>query len=237
MIIIKNNYTNVKSMLKPLDIICFKNSSDISKLISIYKAKNIIIPNDGLFDHIGLIINKRLLNIDILEDNKLYILESNISENKSCNDLYFNSINGIRIRELDSRINTYNENSKNSIVIGILENNPYNNINNNNLKNVFLNIFNEYKNTTIINNFYSFFSYIKQYYYLNIRKTLNTENWIFCSEFIAEIYKKLGIYPYYINSKDITPSDIIYSYMDISKIPITINTLYFLTKQTSYIFI
>ena len=43
----------------------------------------------------------------------------------------------------------------------------------------------------------------------HIEQFLNTDDWLFCSELVAEIYVKLGIFPDTVDPKNVVPMDFI----------------------------
>ncbi len=144
--------------------------------------KNTIIQIQSLFSHCGVIIEK---------DNKKYILESTIKGDIDPYDI--NDKGGVNINELIQRINKYNGNIY-IIKIKYIDNEQ---------KKLLLNNYNKYMNIDYDVNFME--NYIK----CNIfYKNKYNNSYMFCSEFIYNIFKDIGLVKNNKCSKCISPFDI-----------------------------
>jgi hypothetical protein len=61
-----------------------------------------------------------------------------------------------------------------------------------------------------------------------------TKDWYFCSEIVALLYKYMGIYPSYINEKDVTPRDIAFPEADTDLMPKILQSITYITTPLHY---
>jgi len=67
-----------------------------------------------------------------------------------------------------------------------------------------------------------------------IEKLTHTENWYFCSEMVAMIYKELAIYPSTVNPKNALPRDIAYPEVDTDHMPRIVGKMTPITTPIHY---
>lgn len=219
---IVRTYEEIKETLKPFDLVFFKGADFISN--SIRKLEKI---NDtrGEFSHVGMVIN-----IDILpciknsRPGEWYIWESTMSDNpnRKLNDGvpdietgkgYF----GTQIRSLDAIVAAYSTNPKTEIAFASLLHNPITQkLDESNeiyafriqqLKKHIRDTYEQFNHRIYDANLINLFSTIVPFCRC-LRNCRRNESF-FCSELVSIIYKKIEIFPWYLNEEDITPETLL----------------------------
>ena len=183
-------YETIKPNLKPLDLLLFKGADFIGKAITFLQRsrfKNTLVD----FTHAGMVVTKEILDDDLLEEGKLYILESVLS-GKLAQGVYNirgKGYIGVQLRDLDEVIETYDRSNGTRIAHYQLQNNPYNDISKHDyLKSQFTTLFKKYDGIKYDFNFVSLLSSIYPMFRCmrsQIEHYLHTEEWLFCSELCA----------------------------------------------------
>lgn len=161
---INQTYNDIKNNLDTGDLILFCSSDYIGKVIR--KISNYY------FSHCGIIIrySNELFVLECDMDNKYDI----ISNNEHKYGVHLISLND-KLRDYTGNIFGYCKLEKDNINISKLNN-----------------IINEYKNIDFNNNIFAWYS--SKLKYNNISKFLKNNNKMFCSEFVAHVYQKMGIF-------------------------------------------
>lgn len=160
---IKKSYNNIKKDLDTGDLVLFCSSDYIGKVIRKF--------SNYYFSHCGIIIR---------HNNQLYVLECDMDSNYDFitqkEDKY-----GVHLVSLDDKLKDYTGN-----IFGYckLEKNNINELKLNN-------IINECQNIEFNNNVFAWYS--SRLKNNNISNFLKNKNRMFCSEFVAYVYQKLGI--------------------------------------------
>ena len=204
--------------MNPLDLVFFKGNDFISRTVS---GIEIVGTGSNQFTHVGIIINDELLDIPQLVSGELYLLESTVDQAGS-GDIVTGRKIGVQIRHLTEVVNSYKAEPNCSVAWCKLTGNPifsnkvetiakfkklykkygnaFYNMNILDLlaaaipcfekpRNLFDTITHETKE--IINNFHHF----------------DTEQWVFCSQLVAIIYKDLGLLTG--NPEDFSPVELL----------------------------
>lgn len=215
-------YNNFKNKIKPFDLVLFKGGDFISDFIRYTQLNNTDTlhnkkynVNSNQFSHVGIVVTKSILPISSLENNKLYIWESTMSGDLTDGvpNILGESYLGVQLRDLDLVIKNYDLNPYTQIAFASLKNNIYEDIIYNfDISNNFEKLFALYNGIRYDANFLSLYSAVDKdyrYYRDTFEEILNTENWLFCSELVALVYKEVGIFPEDIDPKNVVPMDFI----------------------------
>lgn len=214
---------DVLDKIRPLDLILFSGNTLISKTIKMAEKKKYGIGN---VSHIGLIIDHSLIpSIKQMSKYNLYIWESTSSKcrNNRLKDIFNKSRFGVQIRNLEEVISCYIH-SGGRVFWGKLKNNPMkiqDHESEDNYKNriykiiskmemIYLNYGKSSYNLSIIDLAASIYPWmrplrsLKNYIQRKTKKSKPVP--LFCSEFVAIIYKELGIIEG-IETENIVPVD------------------------------
>lgn len=207
-------YSKIKNKIKPLDIMFFRGNGIFSDSISF--AENAII-NDGKWSHAGLVITNDIIPIENGEDGKLYLWESTTIDGGEPEDVERKvGVNGVQIRDLEQVINDYNDDIHTVIGWSKLPNNPLD----------------EKERKDVINKLRQFHLETKGMLYNNIPTGLctalfsccgkvndaqnslccdscNSNNRLFCSQLVAEIYRLLNIIDKKIDPRTFAPVELL----------------------------
>jgi len=203
--------------MNPLDLIFFKGADLISKTVLLAEAIN---SGNSSFSHVGIVVNKELLNLDLMEPDLLYILESTVSDGKVL-DINEKRVIGVQIRPLQEVVNSYKAESDCSVAYVKLKHNPF--ITNREqtisiFRQTYKNYSNSFYNMNILHLLSSVFPCLRkprQVFDKIVHFGLTTitnnnyfdrHRWVFCSELIAIIYLDLGIISN-INPETVIPTD------------------------------
>lgn len=200
---------------KPLDLVLFRGGDLVSDAIRFLqgrclRATSSMKLEEGVrsFSHVGIIVTREILDDERLERDKLYVFESTMSGPLTDGVLNVNgeSFLGVQIRELDKVVNAYLKDEDARIAIAPL----VQSVDCEKLKEVFTAFVKRYDGTPYDANFASLFGSILP----GIRPIRNvlervfrTKKWLFCSELVALIYKRMGIFPRDCDPRDCVPMD------------------------------
>jgi len=208
-------YKEIKSLIKPLDMILFRGGEAISSTIRILEKLQ---TGNGDWSHVGIVVNTTILpNIPNGKSGKLYVWESTLSGD--LNDGILNTEGevkfGVQFRELEKVVKGYNKNQKSLVAWAKLKNNPYRQLPGETIQ-VYEKRFKELRDNLVkIEEEYGDkmydanpFALLGSLYpkFRCLRKTVNFgKDWLFCSELVATIYVQLGI----LDSEEINPADVL----------------------------
>ena len=213
-------YNEYAKHIHPLDVIMFRGGDFISDLIRFLEKSHLRkdssagynIPANA-FSHIGIIVTTDILNDDRLEKGKLYIWESTMSGYLT--DGIYNidggSFLGVQLRDFDEVFRSYDADLTTRIAVAHLKNNVFKKKKfQQNLKKKFTKLFAKYDGARYDANIFSLGSSL----YSNLRpirnsveRIFNTENWLFCSELVAMVFKELGFFSPNTEPKNVVPMD------------------------------
>lgn len=221
-------YEKIKDMIKPFDLIAFRGGDFISDLISFVQEKYIGVGN---FTHVGMAVTRDIL--PSLPDDDIYVFESTCSYEYITDGVpdikSKKGVLGVQLRNLKDVISNYIKDEKTKIAWCKLINNPYDNENNReSLKNIFIEQYEKYNSKfyevsaisllsavfpelrelrEIKDDFFdSIFGFISWFKDEPKIKT-SPSGWQFCSELVANIYKKIRIISENFDSKNVIPVD------------------------------
>jgi len=186
-----------------LDLVLFKGDDFISRSI---RCVEDLSRGNSDFSHCGIIVSKRLLNIQELEPEKLYVLESTTARDpESVNVVTGKPKFGVQIREFEALKTSYLKESGSKIAICKLIDNPFSS-NPDRTKREFVKIYNKYANSLYELNIFALLGtfipcMIRPRNFLDrmvihgekiLFKQMEIET-VFCSELVCIIYSGLGI--------------------------------------------
>lgn len=215
-------YQNIKNQIKPFDLVLFKGGDYISDFIRYvqylntdthYNKKYKV--NSNQFSHVGLVVTNDILNDSSLDHGKLYIWESTMSGDLTDGvpNVLGESYLGVQLRELDLVVKNYDSNPHTQIAFASLKDDIYEKVMfDPDISNKFVKLFALYNGTRYDANLLSLYAAVDKEYRSKrdlIEETLNTQDWLFCSELVALIYKELHILPDSIDPKNVVPMDFI----------------------------
>jgi len=231
-------FRSIKGKMRPLDLLLFKGDDFVSGLISKLERRGNAKSHAGDFTHAGIVVNSDILDEPLLEPGKLYILESTISGKLGSGvpDIHGRSFLGIQIRDLEVLISAYDHPNSTSIAWCPLVNNPIEG-NLPLIKQNFSKVYHEINGIMWDANCWSLLSAL--YPWMRpcrgcIESSVRTKNWLFCSEMVATVYKYIGIYPDYVDPKDVVPADFIYPQEDTDRMPVIIREITYVTSDIHY---
>jgi hypothetical protein len=214
----KKTYEEIKETLQPFDLVFFKGSDFVSNSIRHLQKLN---KTDGVFSHVGMVVNTAVLPcIRNSRPGEWYIWESTMSGrwNDGIPDVetgegYF----GTQIRSLDAVVDAYSKNPQTEIAFARLLNNPVVQKHDESdiiyhfrmlqLRKILRDTYEQYNHRIYDANLVNLIATIVPFCRC-IRNCARNESF-FCSELVSIIYKKIGIFPWYLNEEDITPETLL----------------------------
>jgi hypothetical protein len=221
----KVSYNDYKYFIKPLDLVMFKGGDFVSDFIRfLEKSKNKNIHNKKYYDlecdafsHVGIVVNDEILNDPRIKPGKLYIWESTMSGKLS--DGVYNidekSYLGVQLRDLDEVVKAYSLDKDTDIAFCSLKDSVLSHYKNEYaalLKQRFTTLFIRYNGVRYDANLYSLSSSIFTCLRSKrdeVEDACNSEEWLFCSELVAIIYRELGFIPKNVDPKNVVPMDFV----------------------------
>jgi hypothetical protein len=211
-------YSHFRSSLKPLDLVLFSGGDFVSGFIKYIEKKSVRkSPPGQIFSHVGIIVTSDILDHPQVLPGKIYILESTMS-GKLGQHVY--SIGregkpflGVQLRDFDALLPAYDQPNNTAIAIAPLQKN----ISDPKIKETFTHLFNQVNGIKYDVNFLSLLASAVPRLRVErdmTEKLLGTTTvdsdkpgWLFCSELVALVYRKLGIFPDTVNPENVLPMD------------------------------
>lgn len=194
------NLNDIKDSIRPLDIVFFRGSDFVSDFISwsqkasIKSSKKFVLESKYDFSHCGIVITKEIIDHPNMIEGRLYVLESTASGilGNNVKSIDGKTLVGVQIRDLEALVPAYRSSKKAKVAIGTLKTHPFNTIGHKEVRNIFQ----------------KFFTYVDGKYYdadpivlgsavcfrarkLKEKLRKGGDQFFFCSELIAELYKRL----------------------------------------------
>lgn len=189
---------------EPFDLVLFRGKGEpISSLICMienYKR------GDGLWSHVGMLINTDICKFKGGKKNRLYVLESTLSKltddipDVQTGDSFF----GVQIRDFREVVKKYNGN----IAIAKLIYNPYHYLSNKIIRRTFQPILQSVIHLRYDYNCFSLLSAPFPIFRPIRDKFISRDKSLFCSELVAIIYKKMGILKDDVIADEVLPVDL-----------------------------
>ncbi len=220
-------YDKVRAKMKPLDLILFRGSDFVSDTIRVLCNGRLSKTWADNYSHSGLIVTSEILDHPDIKEGVLYVLESTISGKLGQNiyNIEGKSFLGAQLRNFDELIIEYDRPNTTSIAWCQLNHNPAKNDDfdkQKELKLKFTEIFNKYNGTPYDMNFMSLCCALYpsfRCFRKPVETVLGTQNWLFCSELCALVYKELNMLPATLNEKNVLPVDFINNVDEDKEIP------------------
>lgn len=208
---------DIKDTIRPLDIVLFRGSDFVSDFIvwaekmSVKTSKTLGVSKHE-FSHCGVVVTKEIIDHPNMIEGRLYVLESTASGilGNNIKNIDGNSLIGVQIRDLEALIPAYKKTKKAKVAIGTLKIHPYNTIGEKTTKNISQ----------------SFYNYVGGKYYdadpivlgsavcfrarkIKEKLKIGGEEYFFCSELVAELYKRLELINERANPEYCVPMDFV----------------------------
>lgn len=210
--------------LRPLDLLLFTGSDLANGFIKFIQKRSIARANQLLdhnreYTHVGIVVTSDILDHPNVKPGKFYVMESTMSGyygNKVGNiDNMENTPSGflgVQVRDFDLLKVKYQEDGESRIAVSPLKVHPFDNlIDKIAFKKKFTEeIYGELNGITYDANCFSLLSSIctcLRPLRDEAEMLLNSSEWLFCSELVALIYVKMGIFPPDVNPKNVVPMD------------------------------
>lgn len=209
--------------LQSFDIVFFQGGDYVSDFIRFVEGRKLkpkgkfTVPTDA-FSHVGMIVKSDVLDHPLVLPNRTYIFESTMSGplNDGVLNIEGNSYLGVQLRDFQEIVQKYADIPNTKIAVAHLSE-KYRDIvtevskdSGKSILDAFTQIFNELNGTIYDLNPVSLLGSTFRICRLcrsHSEKFWKTENFLFCSELVATIYKYLGIFPDTVNPKNVIPMD------------------------------
>ena len=199
--------------IKPLDIIAFKGSEFVSDLIAKMQKKVLNPDLEKMYSHVGIVVTREILNDPLLEPGKLYIWEATIA-GKLGQNVYSlhhpdSEFLGTLIRPLEELLLNYNKNNNAYYAWCPLTTYP---VFSKLFQMKFTRLFQRYNDRKYDANPVSLFAALFKVCRPcrnSLEKKLGTENWMFCSELIAQVFQDLEMIPSTVVPNNVVPMDLL----------------------------
>lgn len=212
--------SSIKDKIRPLDLMAFRASDCCSDIVfkSELARQKLSLNKGYVFTHVGIIITKNIFNNPNMEDGKLYMLESTVCTNIP--DIEGVVRWGVQIRDLEQVIKDYETSNDTLVAWCPLLNNPSMAID---TADKFRKVYDEIRDKKWDANGWSLASALCECLRpcrCCMEHLFGTEDWLFCSEMVAIVYKALNILPTSINPKDVVPDDLVNPKNDSDYMPV-----------------
>ena len=225
-----SNWSFIKNNILPLDIIFFRGTDPVSKLICSLQKQRL---GRGDYSHVAVVVNSEILpSVPQLKPGELYVWESTMSKElfgitDGVRNINNKGVFGVQIRNLKNVIEAQSANEGTVVAWGKLINNPWvNNFNKQEIIMVMEHCLREYGSQnydvnclnligalfpqcrkvrngleTVLDNGYDVLRSI------NLVDGDGPEEWLFCSELVASIFQQLNIIDKNKESRNVVPMD------------------------------
>lgn len=227
-------YSECQAQMRPFDIIFFKGNALFSSVISILEKHGNKIPGSGEFSHVAMVVNSDVLNHEKILPGRQYILESVVGGVFAHNVRNIDNkvVCGVQIRDLEDVVKAFDKSNDTIVAWGKLVDNPLDRMSLCEVRTRLSEFCNTYVGKLYDANPYSLLSSVfpcLRKCRSNVEEICGTSDWYFCSEIVALAFKHFGVYPGYVNEKDVLPRDLICPEGDSDKMPKIIDALTYIT--------
>lgn len=214
----RKTYEEIKETLQPFDLVFFRGADFVSKSIRNLQKLN---HTTGEFSHVGMVISSDILPcIKNSRPGQWFIWESTMSgelndgiPDAETGEGYF----GTQFRSLDAVVAAYSKNPATEVAFASLLNNPIHrkadesadvySFRIQNLQKQLRDTYEQFNHRIYDANLVNLIATIVPFCRC-LRNCRRNESF-FCSELVSIIYKKIGIFPWYLNEEDITPETLL----------------------------
>jgi hypothetical protein len=217
---IGQSWSTIKPTLKPFDIILFKGTGLAASCVS-FLEQHTMRPADDIkmspctyYTHCGLVVTSEILDHPLVVPGKLYLWNSTLSGSSDygVQNIEGQTFFGVQLQDLDEVVLAYDRPNDTQLALCRLLQNPFNEktIEKDLLKQHFTLVFDKLNGRPYNLNFYSLLATVIPYlrsYRRDVEECLNTTTWLFCSELVAFVYKKMGIFPASTHPQNVAPMD------------------------------
>lgn len=232
-------YTNIKSQLRPFDLLIFRGDEFVSNSISKLQKRGKPSAKAGDFTHTGMVVTSEILNIPEILPDKIYILESVMSGSLGygIKNIYDRTFFGVQIRDFDILAYAYDIPNATSIAWCKLLHNPLDVMPIEEAKQRFSAIYNDVNGKMYDANCCSLLAALypcMRPWRTCTEQAFDIDDWYMCSELVAYVYQKMNILPSEINYKDVVPGDFVHPEEDTDKMPLVVHKPVYMTTPLHY---
>jgi len=226
--------------MRPLDLLVFRGGDFVSNCISVLEKRGHANAQGGNFTHAGMIVDNTIIDEPLLLDNTLYILESTASGKLGSGvyNIYGHAMIGVQIRTLDDVIHAYDVPSETAIAWCPLIHNPLDVVEDLiDIKDTCTKLYRKYNGRAWDANCWSLCSALYppcRPCRPCIERVLHTEDWVFCSELVADYYVALDILPKTVIPANVLPADLVYPNEDSDDMPVIVSKINEITTQPHF---
>lgn len=199
--------------LQPLDLLLFRSSDPVSDGIS--RAQKVLL-GDGSFSHVGLVVNRASTGLSELAPGVPYVLESTVGGMLG-NDVYNTegeAFFGVQLRRLDHLLLNCKRDGGTRIATAALRRNPWDSRSTARAqtKRRLVAAVSKYHGARYDANCVSLLSALVPTIRpcaAKLERWIGTQDWMFCSELVAGMYRDMGILPQETLVSTVLPMDFI----------------------------
>ena len=245
-------YDDVRCTLRSFDLVFFRGDDFVSDFIAflekreLIRSKSSVNIDDSVFTHVGIIVKNDVLNDDRLEDDKVYIWESTMSGRLSdgVNNIDNKAYLGVQLRDFDEVMKHYDTPNDTHIAVAYLSEETrkgwYYSSRPELLKSQFTKIFNGLNGIFYDANPISLFGALSLPVCCCIRRCRDEgggdEDWLFCSELVANVFQTLMLIPPDVNPKNVIPMDFLgFDGDTIGRVPLIVDEPKYITTEQHYV--
>lgn len=235
-------FSHYVSNLKSLDLVLFDGGDQVADLIKYVEKKTSRRTGwAGKYSHCGIVVKSDILDHPLVRPNKVYVFESTMSGKLTDGVLNVQgeSFLGAQLRDLSEVVQAYDKPNSTKIAICHLKQDIRNSLPEPSvLSHQFTQLFNRLNGTRYDalpwNLLAAAFKCLR-----GCRNALDKEvpqqlqQWLFCSELVATVYKELGIFPEHIDPRDVMPTDFLPN-TDKDNLPCVVSQLVQITTLEHY---
>lgn len=216
------SYATFRPYLRPFDLVMFSGADFISNLIKYCEAKGLQnkIPTNyvapGAFSHLGLIVTSDILSHPSVLPGKIYIWESTMSGvyGEGVTNIDDKSFFGVQLRDFDLLFPVYDRPNDTRVAVAQLVHNPLDGRSTEerlSIRSKFTELFISLNGIRYDYNPLTLFGSL----FTRLRCARDTsyavfgDRWVFCSELVAIVYKRFGIFPLSVKPDNMVPMDFV----------------------------
>lgn len=227
-------YADIRNTLESFDLVFFKGGDFYSDIIRFAQGsrksrfKNL---KSNSFSHVGIVIKPEVLPELGLDKNKIYIWESTLTHSvlgDGIPNIKGKFHLGVQLRDLDKVIPAYNSSPKSRIAFAPLDKHARSTLNSENFQSLFQRLDGIVYDSNITSLTGAQYKCCRPARKLT-ESIFNTNNWLFCSELVATVYKNIGLFPSTLNVSNVIPTDFLGTDTDY-EVPVVIEEPIYIKK-------